>query len=112
MIFGLFKTMYFFILHFEVRNLGYKNCPYIAIRHTDRLHDHVHIIASRITHAGEKERISLGEWEFGDRSKLLSFHPVMNYHYLDQKNQLQQKLMSKISFSFDIEIPEIQKPTR
>ena len=24
MIFGLFKTMYFFILHFEVRNLGYK----------------------------------------------------------------------------------------
>ena len=23
MIFGLFKTMYFFILHFEVRNLGY-----------------------------------------------------------------------------------------
>ena len=24
MIFGLFKTMYFFILHFEVRNLGLK----------------------------------------------------------------------------------------
>ena len=24
MIFGLFKTMYFFILHFEVRNLGSK----------------------------------------------------------------------------------------
>ncbi|EAM51448.1 hypothetical protein CwatDRAFT_4579 [Crocosphaera watsonii WH 8501] len=23
MIFGLFKTMYFFILHFEVRNLGF-----------------------------------------------------------------------------------------
>ena len=28
MIFGLFKTMYFFILHFEVRNLGY-NMPFI-----------------------------------------------------------------------------------
>ena len=25
MIFGLFKTMYFFILHFEVRNLGYNS---------------------------------------------------------------------------------------
>ena len=41
------------IIRRYLREMGYKNCPYIAIRHSDRLHDHVHIIASRITHAGE-----------------------------------------------------------
>ena len=30
MIFGLFKTMYFFILHFEVRNLGFNN-PFFVV---------------------------------------------------------------------------------
>ncbi len=41
------------IIRRYLREMGYKNCPHIAIRHRDRLHDHVHIIASRITHDGE-----------------------------------------------------------
>ncbi len=41
------------IIRRYLREMGYKNCPYIAIRHSDRLHDHVHIIASRITHNGQ-----------------------------------------------------------
>lgn len=36
-----------------LREMGYKYCPYMAIRHSDRDHDHVHIIASRITHDGQ-----------------------------------------------------------
>ncbi len=36
MIFGLFKTMYFFILHFEVRNLGSKQLQEIIQLQTSK----------------------------------------------------------------------------
>ncbi len=41
------------IIRRYLREMGYKNCPYIAIRHQARHRDLVQIIASRITHAGE-----------------------------------------------------------
>jgi hypothetical protein len=31
-----------------LERLGYRDCPWVAIRHRDTHHDHVHLIASRI----------------------------------------------------------------
>ncbi|HEX5720853.1 MAG TPA: relaxase/mobilization nuclease domain-containing protein, partial [Thermoanaerobaculia bacterium] len=33
--------------------LGFTDCPYLLVRHTDRKHDHVHIVASRVSEQGK-----------------------------------------------------------
>jgi hypothetical protein len=39
-----------------VRRMGYGASPWIAVRHRDTDHDHIHIIASRIDHEGKRVR--------------------------------------------------------
>ena len=33
--------------------LGFQDCPYMVVRHTDRPHDHIHIVASRVSFEGK-----------------------------------------------------------
>ncbi len=33
--------------------LGFADCPFVVVRHTDRDHDHVHLVTSRVTYQGK-----------------------------------------------------------
>ena len=35
-----------------LEGLGYSDVPFVVYRHTDRAHDHIHIVASRVTYSG------------------------------------------------------------
>jgi len=36
-----------------LEGLGYSDVPFVVYRHTDREHDHIHIVASRVTYGGK-----------------------------------------------------------
>ena len=36
-----------------LEELGFADCPFVVVRHTDRDHDHVHLVASRVTYQGK-----------------------------------------------------------
>ena len=39
-----------------VKHMGYDNAPWIAVRHLDTDHDHIHIVASRVDYNGHRVR--------------------------------------------------------
>jgi Relaxase/Mobilisation nuclease domain len=41
------------IIHDYLEGMGFSNCQFTAVRHVEKEHDHVHIVASRITLDGE-----------------------------------------------------------
>ena len=42
-----------FIAKKFLAGMGFDDCPYIAVRHEDTTHQHIHVLVSRITTAGE-----------------------------------------------------------
>nr|ADN18087.1 Relaxase/mobilization nuclease family protein [Gloeothece verrucosa PCC 7822] len=40
------------IVNYYLLGMGFDDCRYVAVRHRDREHDHVHIVASRVTNNG------------------------------------------------------------
>ncbi|HVT16577.1 MAG TPA: relaxase/mobilization nuclease domain-containing protein [Thermoanaerobaculia bacterium] len=50
-----------------VERMGYGDCLWVAVRHRDTDHDHLHIIASRITHDGRR----VADWQERKRGEAI-----------------------------------------
>ncbi len=46
------KTQWKKVIPAYLKEMGFNNCGYVAVRHSDQLHDHVHIVANRVTRDG------------------------------------------------------------
>ncbi|EAZ88086.1 relaxase/mobilization nuclease domain-containing protein [Crocosphaera chwakensis] len=47
------KTQWKKVIRAYLKEMGFANCQYVAVRHSDQPHDHVHIVANRVTRDGQ-----------------------------------------------------------
>ncbi len=47
------KTQWKKVIRAYLKEMGFANCQYVAVRHCDQPHDHVHIVANRVTRDGQ-----------------------------------------------------------
>lgn len=88
----LTKTQWKKVIKAYLKEMGFANSGYVAVRHTDQPHDHVHIVANRVTRDGQ---LVSDSWDYlKSQAVVRRLEQKFNHYGIKQVNSSHQVLES------------------